>query len=439
MRIAWFTPFNARSTIGHYSEAITRELAGKDQVVLYASDVGPKTAPRPTRLPLVPLADGPSPALVRELGDFDAVVYNMGNYPTYHKRIYEVLIRRPGVVILHDLVYRGFLQAYIGQEKGDQRELAHCVAYSEGRAAVEANRALLEGRPDQDAATPLRFPLFKALLARCRGVIVHSEYSRARVAPAVSAPVVKLDFPPLGPCATRTTAPASSRGRGKVRLLTFGCLNANKCIHTVIETIAQSDHLRANVEYTVVGEGDGDYPHRLQRLVESHGLAGVVHLTGWLSDDELWTRVTQADLVINLRNPHLGESSSALLNALLAGSAVVVWNHGWYAEFPDDVVCKVSSNAELADALERLCRDDGLRARLAAAARRHARACFNTAAYCRGFRSFMDVVLRHKPILGLIDAASDLLLEFGSRPPTGIVERLAAEVAVMAKAQPEAA
>ena len=166
--------------------------------------------------------------------------------------------------------------------------------------------------------------------------------------------------------------------------------------------------------------------------MESEGLSDVVRLTGWLSDARLWTEVTRADLVLNLRNPHLGESSGTLLNALLAGTAAVVWNHGWYAEFPDDVVWKVSSEAELAGALERLCRDPELRRRLGAEAQNTpspGSARPPTAA--ASARSWMRSIAR-RPLLAVADALSDLLLEFGPCPPDGLVERLASEVAVLA-------
>ena len=50
----------------------------------------------------------------------------------------------------------------------------------------------------------------------------------------------------------------------------------------------------------------------------------------------------------------------------------------------------------------------------------------------------MDVVLASKPILSLADTLSQMLMEFDLRPPDGLVERLASEVAVLA-ASPGAA
>jgi hypothetical protein len=156
-----------------------------------------------------------------------------------------------------------------------------------------------------------------------------------------------------------------------------------------------------------------------------------------LSDHELWRQLTRADLVVNLRNPHMGESSATLLNALFAGAATLVWNHGCYAEFPDDIVHKISSEDDLTLALERLCRDRPLRERMGSNARRHALARFDTAVFCQRFRDFADEVRSARPVLALTDLLSDRLLEFGTRPPNGLVERLAGEVAALAGTIPK--
>src|SRR5665213_1742564 len=290
-----------------------------------------------------------------------------------------------------------------------------------------------------DEAAVLQFPLFKSALRRCLGVVVHSEYSRERVVAATSSPVVMLDFPPHGPCIAHAhvTAPRSIHPSGKTRLLTFGVLNSNKLIHKVIEQIGKSRYLRAHVAYTVVGEGEKSYVQFLRDAINAHGLSNVVCLSGRLSDHDLWRELMQADGLVNLRNPHTGESSGSLLNALFAGAAILVWNHGCYAEFPDDVVHKISSEDDLTTALERLCRDRPLRERLGSSARRHALARFDTSLFCRRFREFADEVRSAQPVLALTDLLSDRLLEFGTRAPNGLVERLAREVAALAGVVPK--
>jgi glycosyltransferase involved in cell wall biosynthesis len=450
MKIAWFTPFNAHSAIGHYSEAVVTELAKTDEVVLYASD-----APRASHVgpaAVVALGEGGIDGVLRELKSCDVAVYNMGNHMPYHKHIYEVLMRHPGVVVLHDLVLRDFFFGYFLQEKRAPLTLARQMVYGEGPEAENMARSFLIGRHSEAPDDPirLRFPMFRSALHRCEGVIVHSEYSRGRVAAAVSAPVAKLDFPLFGPAAVRLGARGEGRGASndqdsddnrtddsslaprKVRLLTFGVLVPNKQVHAVVAGIASSEFLRRHVEYVVVGEGEAAYVARLRLEIERHGLTRTVRLTGRLSDERLLDLLAHADVVVNLRNPHFGESSASLLDALLTGAPSIVWDHGYYAEFPDDVVCKVSSESDLKAALERLCRDADLRQRMGRQARAHALARFNTAAFCQGLREFLVKVRSGRPVLALTDLVSDRLLEFGPRPPDGLPERLAAEIAAMA-------
>ena len=207
MRIAWFTPFSPQSAIGHYSEAAVRELVKTDEVVVYASDPPRAAQVGPARV--VALTDGRFDAVLRELKGFDAVVYNMGNYVPFHKRIYEILLNHPGVVVLHDLVLRDFFFGYLLGEKRAPLVLARQMAYGEGPEGEAMARAFLAGSHAENTDDPrrLRFPMFQSALHRCEGVIVHSEYSRARVAAAVAAPAAKLDFPRFGPAAVRA-APA---------------------------------------------------------------------------------------------------------------------------------------------------------------------------------------------------------------------------------------
>jgi glycosyltransferase involved in cell wall biosynthesis len=263
-------------------------------------------------------------------------------------------------------------------------------------------------------------------------VVVHSEYARGRVAEDITAPVRKIDFPPFGPAAAYVANPPArsvSAAGAKVRLLTFGVLNPNKLVHAIIEAVGRNPRLRSAVTLTVIGEGHGAYVNRLRELIRTHRLDDVVTLAGWRSDDELRRELAASDVVLNLRNPHTGESSAVLLNSLLAGVATVVWDHGFYAEFPDDVVLKVASEEELPGALEKLAGDADLRARLGRNARGHALARFNTASYVAQFRRFADEVLRAAPVLALADQVSDRLRELGANGLDGLAGQIAREIA----------
>jgi glycosyltransferase involved in cell wall biosynthesis len=444
MRIAWFTPFSPHSAIGHYSEAVVDKFAETHAVTLYVPAGDNGIDPRPTRHSLVRLPEKPHSAFLAGLDQFDALIYNMGDYFPYHHAIFEVLVRKPGVVILHDLVMRTFFFSYCVEHLGDREELVRLAEYDHGPEAAQHMREIvIECKRTESADDPerLKWPLFKSALGRCIGVVTHSDYMRERVAESVAFPIAKLDFPCFGPLVSRLEAFRSPKPKreGPVNLLTFGMINPNKMVHATIEAIGRSDRLRRSVTFTALGQVVPSYLERLNELIRQFDLNEVVHIRGRVSDDELCHAMQQADVAINLRNPHMGESSASLLDALLAGLPTIVWDHGSYAEFPETVVLKVSSEQQLTKALEESVADAALRLRMSEAARTHALNRFNTANYCEQLQEFLERVLYQKPCLTLIDQLSDRLAEMGIASNDELVTRLAGEIASLADTQPEAA
>ena len=140
-----------------------------------------------------------------------------------------------------------------------------------------------------------------------------------------------------------------------------------------------------------------------------------------------------ADIVINLRYPYMGESSWSLLEALFAGKPTIVWRHGYYDEFPDNVVRKVSSREELAAALCDLCQRSEARLAMAEEAWAYARKSFDTKQYCRQLLDFLGCARLNRPILDLVDSLSDRLLEMrGNTDSAELIEKLEDEICRLA-------
>jgi glycosyltransferase involved in cell wall biosynthesis len=437
MRISWFTPFNPRSSIGHYSQVIAEYLARRDDVVVYAAEPA-DVLPRAARVPVVRVPAQPDAGFLDELGRSDFLVYNMGDHYLYHHAIYDLAVRRPGILILHDLVLRDFFYNYYLGAVNRPDMFPRLLDYSHGAAAAAQIEALWEGRHVEWVEDPTRLslPMFRPALHRALGVVVHSDFAAGRVRPVCPAPLVKLDFPIHGPTESYVVSalPRTSGCSGRIQLLTFGVLNPNKLVHATLRAIAASPLLRQSVCFTVVGEGPPAYTRDLQTLIAAERLEEVVTLAGHRSDEELREQLLRADIVVNLRNPHLGESSGSLLNALVAGVATVVWDHGFYGEFPDDVVCKIAAEEELRPTLERLVRDAEERERLGSRARSHALTRFDTEQFCVGFRTFLETVRSYRPVLELVDRVSDVLLELGSGPVDGLGARMAETMALFIRA-----
>ena len=440
MKIAWFTPFAPRSAIGDYSEVVAGRLAESCDVTLIVPGEREANEPRPSDLPMWRIPDEPPPEVLASLAGFDLCVYNLGNFVPYHRAVYEVSRRHAGVVILHDLVMRDFFLALFVHERHDAPAFVRHALRDHGPAAAARARGAVDGtRPevmgDPDRLTDAMFP---SALDGCRGAIVHSDYARRRVAEALTVPLAQLDFPMFGPCRTfESGVPEKTPDPdGKVRLLTFGVVNETKLIHATIRAIARSAFLREHVRFTVIG-GTGGAPQelryldRLRDMIRDADLEDVIELAGRRPDDELNRHLADADVVVNLRFPHTGESSASLAAALVAGACTVVWDNGYYGEFPDDVVRKISAESQLGPALEELVRDADQRRALGRAARAHALERFDTDRYCEAFLEFAAEICARGPTDRLADVVAGHLAEMGRPPGDPLVDQVAAEIAAL--------
>jgi glycosyltransferase involved in cell wall biosynthesis len=418
MRIAWFTPFALKSAIGDYSEAIVTVLSKYDDVTLFvpqSSDHGPI---RDTDLPCERVPIDATEEFLAKLTSYDLLVYNMGNNLPFHLPIYQTAIRCPGIVILHDVVMRDFFHGYFYQENYELKGYPAYLLHAHGSEAEQFGSDVISGKIAETIDEPQRlmYPLFQPILHGALGVVVHSKYARQRVVAEVATLTRTIDFPSFGPSRTISGFKTSQADApdGKVRILSFGVLNSNKLIHETISAIAGSEILRQYCLYDVIGRGTQDYEESLKQLIHQHRLESTVRLLGWQSDERLQAALLGSDIVVNLRNPHLGESSAVLVTSLLAGVATIVWDHGYYGEFPEDVVIKIHSETEIGKALERLVTEKETRIAYAENARNHALHRFNTESYCVNLKEFATEVLYQKPQLALADTISKLLLELGS-------------------------
>ena len=102
MRVAYFSPLPPmRSGIADYSAELLPALAAHLDLELFVEDgfkVDPALA---ARFPVRGYRAFPA---LQEEGRYDAVVYQIGNNVDYHAGIYEMLLRYPGITVLHEYV-----------------------------------------------------------------------------------------------------------------------------------------------------------------------------------------------------------------------------------------------------------------------------------------------------------------------------------------------
>ncbi len=366
MRLAFLTPLPpSTSGIADYSAALLEELGKLAPVDAYSA--GAISADE--RSSFQPLS-----AFEDKAAGYDAILYQLGN-SREHAGIYQLLLRHPGIVVLHDgtlhhLVVDGTLH------RGNTPAYLREMAYAHGAEGYDAAVQIVRG----SGIFPFyRFPLIKRAVDAARGVIVHSQAVRQAVLAArPDVPVHVIDhfsFPPVPAFRTRE-AMLSALGwpSGALVVASFGQVTHGKRAERVLEAFARFNAQIPHSRLLWVGDFAPEYDLRpeIRRL----GLDNRVRLTGRVPAGGLADYLSHCDIAINLRYPTTGEASGAVMRLLAYGKPTLVSNAGWFRELPDGGVAKVEVGpGELQAIVDWLCRlsaDRALYSRISVAAQEYA-------------------------------------------------------------------
>jgi glycosyltransferase involved in cell wall biosynthesis len=428
MRVAWFTPLSVKSAIGRAGASIARELAKLADVEVWHASSGPlhEVDARVTYF-----RDGSDPVLAR-LAQFDLILYNYGNHLPFHREIHQVAAQYPGVVVLHDFVMHHFFAALYMEELREPGLYRDEMRRLYGAAGAEAAERSLRGKPVWETDEVTRFPLFERVIRGAQGVIAHSDFLLEKVRAAASAPAVKIPLPYEIPAApTGGTRAALGVPEDRVLLLTVGHGNANKRLEATIEAIGSTPALAAKYHFVVAGPCDPNYRKRLDAAVEKHRLQGRVDFLGYVSQEQLETCLTQADVCVNLRYPAIEGASASAIEEMLYGKPVIVSDTGFYAELPGDAVRKVDPRREqegLRAALTELL-DAGARTAMGTRAREYAAATFRADSYAKEVVRFAWEVRHARPVFDLAGRLSAELRRMRVTPGMKLPAKVAAETA----------
>lgn len=434
MRLAYFSPLNPQpSGISDYSEELLPYLAAESEVTLFVDGFEPSN-------PAIHAQFGwrdyrRDPAALQTVGDYDAVVYHMGNDHRYHAGILEAARKHPGIVVFHDFALQDFFLG-LARERGRMAIYLEEMAACHGDAAtLEAAESMERGSVPQIVARPIDFPLNCRLARAAEGIVVHSEWSRdrfARIAPGV--PVAHINMA-VKPCAASSAAQKLERG-DVVQIANFGLITPGKGIEKALRALAslKADH---NFHYTLVGETNSFFDVRA--LVRELGIEDRVTITGHVTLEEFETRISATDIALNLRERTVGETSASLCRIMAAGIPAIVSNVGAFSELPNDAVVKIDPG-EYADSLlhaylKRLIEDTALRRRIGDNARKYVQAEHNIERSAARYLAFINEVIGRRPRKQLLDSIADELSLLGIRAShDSLLRSVASEVAVLAPA-----
>jgi glycosyltransferase involved in cell wall biosynthesis/predicted SAM-dependent methyltransferase len=304
---------------------------------------------------------------------YDRVLYHFGNSP-FHSHLFGLLRQHPGVVMLHDFFLSGVL-AHDEMTDDRPRAWVDALFQSHGYQAVQMRFSEIETHKVIE-----KYPANLEVLQNALGVIVHSQYSKylARkwygenasdswnVIPLLRVPALKVDN--LGDRISLNLK------KDDFIICSFGLLDPNKLNQRLLDvwlksSLSKNEHCKL----VFVGENHGgEYGAELLKTIKKSGLTKRISITGWADSTVFRQYLAVADIAVQLRTLSRGETSAAALDCMNYGLPTIVNANGSMADLPRDAVWMLPdefTDAELAEALESLWQEGGLRKRLADRAR----------------------------------------------------------------------
>lgn len=385
MKIAYFSPLPpTRSGIADYSAGLLPYLGRQAEITLFVDDPDQVAEPLPSQFPLRPLSEYP-----RQQWQYDLPLYQMGNN-AHHETIYQMSLRYPGVVVLHEIALHQFIaHRTIGRENpsGYSRELG----YAEGLAGINHYWHSRIGQVPNDFSER---PLTKRLLDTCLGMIVHSQFVRSQLlANEIESPVAVIPHWAVAQSNQTVERADLDLAENHIIFASLGQITPQKQIPYILQTLSALKKVHQDIFFLIVGE---DVDGELGKLIEENGWQRWVKHTGYIADlhqFEKWLSVS--DVVINLRQPTIGETSGVALRALGAGKPLLVFDHGWYREIPDEAALKVPVMDEdgLRTAVTQLATSPALRQKMGAAGKRYIQTTCAPKIVAEAYQAFLRQIM----------------------------------------------
>jgi glycosyltransferase involved in cell wall biosynthesis len=237
-------------------------------------------------------------------------------------------------------------------------------------------------------------------------VVVNCEFQRQQLISREGVPASRIavcyngvdreDFrPPADPSARRNILPPPLRAASLV-IGTVAALRPEKDLATLIEAFSRVQRVREGMRLVLVG--DGPMLETWRSLAERLGIAPLCHFEPATANVADWIRAIDIFVLCSTSESF----SNSLLEAMACGCCPVASRVGGLPEMIIDeengLLIEAGNPADLAAKLERVIRDDRLRATLGARAAQHAHAKFSVQTFVRNMEElYLSKFRRARP------------------------------------------
>ncbi|MFL6231349.1 MAG: glycosyltransferase family 4 protein [Pyrinomonadaceae bacterium] len=373
-KIAWLSPLPPqRSGVANYSYRLVKALKPRLEIDLYCDTEAPP-AELQNEFDVFPLS-----AFVERRHVYDEAIYHVGNHSGFHREIYRLAWDFPGTVVLHDYDLSHFMyDSFYGE--GDRRLYGQALLEGYGAAGLEEHEAIARGvAPDVG-----KFPMSHALVRRSKKVVVHHRWVRDQLGGGDRIEVIP-HFAELNCRPTREQIGAyKNRFQLKDGHFVVSCLgfvNGNKLPRLLTQVVRRLIDDGYPVQLVFAGEPAPE-ARDLEQEVRSGSYSQQIIFTGYQTESDYFSAICASDVIVNLRNPSMGEASGTLMHALAAAKSTIVSDINQYREFPDNVCWKLTHDENQAETLYAylgaLLSDRSLRAAMSHSAAEYVRSVLAT-------------------------------------------------------------
>ena len=272
---------------------------------------------------------------------YDRIIYNFGN-SSYHKHMFALLERYPGVVILHDFFLSGVLWQ-MDMSGLPPSALASALQGSHGWSA------LAEFNDVEDVTDILdKYPCNLSVLQRALGIVSHYSCPRRLAIEWYGAEVANNWFV-IPRLLTPVVDIPHDQARKYVTFNDDGFLVCCFCqpgegtlTHMIIDAWQSSllaDDARCML-YLIGELPDDPYGRRIRQM--AHISKGRIHVTGKMDSDACHRLLAVADLAIQLGNEAHGVVLDSILDCMNYGIPTITNGDVVKNELPEDVIYSLS-------------------------------------------------------------------------------------------------
>jgi glycosyltransferase involved in cell wall biosynthesis len=342
-KIAWLSPFPPqRSGIANYSYCLVKTLRPHLDIDLYY-DHQPPSAELQSQNNAYPVSE-----FAARFESYDEVIYHLGNNSDFHREIYKLAWNFPGTVVLHDYNLRHFMRESFYRQADEQ---LYKWALADGDDE-EGNKGLQRLIHKLIPAT-VTSPMSHSVVNRSKKAIVHHRWVRDQFADQSHIEVIphfaKINDPPTSEQIQKFKNKFAIKQDHFV-LSCLGFINTNKLPNLQIEVVKRLLDDGYPVQMVFAGEPAPEVK-ALEAEIRSGRYRDEIIFTGYLEEREYFSAIFASDIVVNLRNPSMGEASGTLMHALAAAKPTIISDINQYREFPDKVCWKVVHDGNQAEVL----------------------------------------------------------------------------------------